>query len=415
MPIIIVSGALANKCFNGGATWTRMNWILGFKKLGFETYFVEQIAPENCVDAAGKKTTFERSANLAYFEEITKAFGIADSSALIENENLQSRGLALAQLLELADAAELLVNISGHLTLEPLLQKIRRKAYIDLDPGFTQFWHADPSINFHLTPHDFYFTVGENIGTDQCTIPTGDIRWRPIRQPVVLEHWPMVKSQALSRFTTIASWRGPFGPVAYGGKTFGLKVHEFRKFIGLPARAPQRFEIALNIHPADRKDLDALKRNGWQIVDPAVASNCSSFRGYIQDSEAEFSVAQGIYVETNSGWFSDRTVRYLASGKPALVQDTGFSRYLPVGQGLAAFSTLHEAIAGVQRIAADYEYHCHAARTLAETYFDSDKVLGKLLDEVGTHTCLPSGKDGTPILHCKPETASQLIAAKNHG
>ncbi|MGH7450422.1 MAG: glycosyltransferase, partial [bacterium] len=340
MPIIIVSGALANKYRNGGAAWTRMSWVLGFKKLGFEVYFVEQIAPENCVDAAGNKTRFERSANLAYFEQITKAFGIADSSALIESGNLQSRGLALAQLLEIADAAELLVNISGHLTLEPLLQKIRRKAYIDLDPGFTQFWHVDPSINFHLQPHDFYFTVGENIGTDHCTIPTDDIRWRPIRQPVVLEHWPMMKSQALSRFTTIASWRGPFGPVQHRNKSFGLKVHEFRKFIELPAGLEQNFEMALHIHPADHKDLDALKLNGWRIVDPALTvANPATFRSYVQNSDAEFSVAQGIYVETNSGWFSDRTVRYLASGKPALVQDTGFSRNLPVGVGLLAFST----------------------------------------------------------------------------
>jgi hypothetical protein len=383
MPIIIVSGALANKYSNGGEAWTRMSWVLGFKKLGFEVYFIEQIAPENCVDVAGNKTSFERSANWAYFEQITKEFGIADSSVLIESGNLQSSGLALAQLFELANAAELLINISGHLTLEPLLQKIRCKAYIDLDPGFTQFWHADPAIDFHLQPHEFYFTVGENIGTEHCAIPTSDIHWRPIRQPVVLEHWPMVKSQALSRFTTIASWRGPFGPVVYGDKTFGLKVHEFRKFIELPAYAPQHFEIALNIHPADHKDLTALKHNGWQIVDLAVASNCSSFRGYIEDSEAEFSVAQGIYVETNSGWFSDRTVRYLASGKPALVQDTGFSRNLPVGEGLMTFSTLPEAIAGAQRLAKDYDRHCRAARTLAETYFDSDKVLGKLLNEVG--------------------------------
>lgn len=383
MPIIIVSGAIANKFGNGGATWTRLNWLLGFKKLGFETYFVEQIAPENCVDALGNRTAFECSANLAYFEQVMSEFDLTHSAALINSSSLQSRGLSFAEVRDLAAAADLLVNISGHLSLGPLLRRIKRKAYIDLDPGFTQFWHADPSATFHLRDHDFYFTVGENIGTNDCIIPADGIPWRPVRQPVVLEQWPVVKSAALSRFTTIASWRGPFGPVQHGDKSFGLKVHEFRKFIELPCHVPQRFEMALSIHPADHKDSAALKCNDWKIVDPAVVvSNPATFHRYVQESDAEFSGAQGIYVETNSGWFSDRTVRYLASGKPALVQDTGFSRNLPIGEGLLAFSNLQEAIAGVQLLANDYDRHSCAARKLAEDFFDSDKVLGKLTNEV---------------------------------
>ena len=193
-----------------------------------------------------------------------------------------------------------------------------------------------------------------------------------------------VKRRRPERFTTIASWRGPYGPVEYGGKRFGLKVHEFRKFIELPERAKQTFEIALDIHPADEQDRIALGRHGWQLVDPrSVAADPAAFRRYVQTSGAELSVAQEIYVDTGSGWFSDRTVRYLASGKPALVQDTGFSRNLPVGEGLLAFSTLQEAIAGVERIAADYEHHCRAARELAETFFDSEKVLSQFMKEIG--------------------------------
>jgi hypothetical protein len=172
--------------------------------------------------------------------------------------------------------------------------------------------------------------------------------------------------------------------VQFQDRTFGLKVHEFRKFIELPRRAPQTFEIALNIHPADQKDLDALREHGWQIVDPLPASvDPDAFRCYIQTSSAEFSVAQGIYVDTNSGWFSDRTVRYLASGKPTLVEDTGFSRQLPVGEGLVSFRTLEDAVVGAERIARDYERHSRAARALAEEFFDSDRVLGALVEEVG--------------------------------
>jgi hypothetical protein len=263
------------------------------------------------------------------------------------------------------------------------LRRLRRKVYIDLDPGFTQFWHAAGSAGPRLAGHDSYFTIGENIGAPGCHIPTGDIRWLQTRQPVVLERWPVAPG-ALDRFTTIASWRGPYGPVRHDGRTYGLKVHEFRKFLTLPEQTQQHFEIALDIHPADGGDRDALLRHGWRIVEPRkVVPDPRAFRWYVQTSGAEFSVAQGIYVETHSGWVSDRTVRYLASGKPALVQDTGFSRNYPVGEGLVAFNTLEEAIAGAERIRRDYSAHCAAARAIAETYFDSNIVLSQLLDEAG--------------------------------
>jgi hypothetical protein len=146
----------------------------------------------------------------------------------------------------------------------------------------------------------------------------------------------------------------------------------------------QTFEIALNIHPADTKDLNLLRQHGWEIVDPrTVVPDPIAFRCYVQTSGAEFSVAQGVYVETKSGWFSDRTVRYLASGKPALVQDTGFSRNYPVGDGLVAFRTLDEAVVGAEQIAGDYDRHCRVARSLAEAYFDSDQVLGGFAEQVG--------------------------------
>jgi hypothetical protein len=384
MTTVVVSSVSANKCLNGGNAWAVLSWVMGLKKLGFRVYFVEQIRRASCVDATGAVTAFERSANLAYFERIMEQFGLSGSAALIYESGEQIHGMPYEELLDIAEAADLLVNITGHLTLEPLMRRLRRKAYVDLDPGFTQFWHASGDAGPRLDGHDLYFTVGENIGTRSCPIPTGGIRWRPTRQPIVLDHWPVCKTGDRSRFTTVATWRGPYGPVQYGGKTFGLKVHEFRKFIELPERVPQTFEIALDIHPAEEKDLNLLKRYGWRLVDPRVAApDPDAFRRYVQGSGAEFSVAQGVYVETSSGWFSDRTVRYLASGKPALVQDTGFGRNYPVGEGLVAFRTPEEAIAGAGRIGRDYEEHCRAARTLAEEYFDSDKVLGRFVEEAG--------------------------------
>jgi hypothetical protein len=384
MSAVIVSGAIANKYLKAGEAWHRLQWVLGLRRLGFTVYFVEQITAENCLDASGTAAALEDSVNLAYLKATAEAFGWADSAVLVYDDGRQTHGMSFGELLELAAAADLLINISGHLTLEPLLRRLRRKVYIDEDPGFTQFWHAAGAPGLRLDGYDNYFTIGANIGRTDCPIPTAGIPWRPTRPFVVLDEWPLYPQCDCDRFTTIGSWRGPYGTVEYGGRTFGLKVHEFRKFLELPHRTAQTFELALDIHPADTKDRSLLEQRGWRVVDPKEAvPDPQAFRRYIQTSGAEFSVAKGVYVETNSGWFSDRTVRYLASGKPAIVQDTGFGRHYPVGQGLVPFRTPDDAVAGVERIAADYENHCRAARALAEEYFDSDKVLGRLLEEVG--------------------------------
>jgi hypothetical protein len=385
MAVVLVSGALANKLHNGGAAWTRLSWALGLKALGLEVAFVEQIRADCCVDASGRPCAFEESANREYFREVTAQFGLSDLATLTCDHG-QTLGLTLFELDDLVRSAGALVNITGHWT-HARMGAIPRRIYIDLDPGYTQFWHASGNPGPRLEGHNFYYTVGENIGRPGCSIPTGGISWRPIRQPVVLEQWPVCAAAGAGPFSTIASWRGPYGPARYSGTTYGLKAHEFRKFIELPRRACQRFELALDIHPADERDLFALRDNGWHVIDPkTVASSPFGFRTYVQTSSAEFSVAQGIYVETESGWFSDRTVRYLASGRPALVQDTGFSRNYPVGEGLVAFRTMDEAVAGAERIARDYVDHCRAARAIAEDYFDSDRVLGQLVEEVGLAT-----------------------------
>ena len=269
MAIVIVSGALANKSGNGGEAWVRLSWVLGLQKLGYRVYFIEQIAPQSCRDAAGNQTTFESSENCRYFAEVTSRFGLADTSALIDEESRQTHGLSWSELQDLAANTDLLINISGHLTLAPLFRAVRRKAYIDIDPGFTQFWHAAGNPGAHLEDHDFYFTTGANIGTPACFIPTGGFSWHPIRPPVVLEQWPVAPTQEPDRFTTIASWRGAFGPVEFEGKRFGVKAHEFRKYVDLPRRAAGQFEIALSIHPADAKDLNLLLEHGWDVADPA--------------------------------------------------------------------------------------------------------------------------------------------------
>ena len=199
----------------------------------------------------------------------------------------------------------------------------------------------------------------------------------------MLGEWPLTPVPAQPRFTTVASWRGGYGRVEHAGRLHGLKAHEFRKVVDLARRSPHVFELALDIDPADAEDRAALVAAGWSLVDPAkLTADPESYRRYIQESGAEFSVAQGIYVETGSGWFSDRTAHYLASGRPALVQHTGINGHLPIGKGLLTFATLDEAIQGADAIMDDYPAHSEAARALAERYLDADVVLGRLLEHL---------------------------------
>jgi len=371
---IVVAGAMANKPLNGGEAWVRLSWLLGFERLGHEIAFVEQLATDAWHDSSGR----------AYFAEIVDAFGLEGRAALVRADGPETDGVQWQHLLALTERADLLVNIGGHLTAGALMERFERRAYVDIDPGWTQIWAEQGSDAARLRGHDVHFTIAENIGTKRCDLPTAGIAWKTTRQPVVLEAWPMAPPANPWRFTTIATWRTPFGRLEHAGRRYGVKLDEFRKLIELPERCSAPFELALDIQPAEKPDLEALERHRWRVVDAHEhAASPAAFRSYVQGSGAEFSVAQGVYVETDSGWFSDRTARYLASGKPALVQDTGFSRNLPCGEGLIPFRTLDEAVAGAQAIAAEPECHAHAARAVAEEHFDSDAILDTFLRDAG--------------------------------
>jgi hypothetical protein len=372
MTTVVVGGALANKAGSSGEAWVRMSWVRGLQRLGLDVWFVEELAQSTGPDPAAE----------AWFRAVTERFGLERRATLL-SEGEAIAGPAMDELLDLATDATL-VNISGHLTLPSLFGAFRRRVMVDIDPGFTQFWHQEGLAGANVDGHDLHFTIGELIGTPGSPVPTCGIEWRPVRQPVVLEDWPVSDSAHPDLFTTIGTWRGPFGPIEHGGRTYGLKVHEFRKLIALPGRSAHQFEIALDIDPADGRDLAALRENGWRIVDPReVATDPDAFRVYVQASGAEFSVAQGMYVDTRCGWFSDRTTRYLASGKPALVQDTGFGGSLAVGEGVVPFRTVEGAAQGAADIVARYPTHSAAARRIAEEHFDSDRVLARFCEQAG--------------------------------
>jgi hypothetical protein len=383
---VAVSGALANRPGNGGGAAVRATWVEALRRLGFEVWFVEQIERRFLHESGAGSPGRERPLHqdpVRFFEHVTAGCGLAGRAALLDERGEVVAGPPRAEVEQLAEDSALLVSLGGHLRLPSLLSRFRRRVYVDLDPGYTQLWQAGGSGASNLDGHHCHYTVGLGVGRPGCAIPTGGIRWRPLPPPVVLDEWTPLAG-GLEAFTTVAAWRGAFGRVEHAGGRYGLKAHEMRKLIALPARMPAPLEIALDIHPADRADLDALRAHGWRVVDPRRrVPDPEAYRAYVRASGAELSAAQGIYVETGSGWLSDRTVRYLAAGRPALVQDTGIARHLPVGEGLLVFGSPDEAVAGAAAIAADYERHRRRARQLAEEHFDSDRVVGGLLEEVG--------------------------------
>jgi hypothetical protein len=363
---------------------------------------VEQIDPAACVDDAGRPTAFERSANLAYFRRATKQLDLADRAAMVCGEGDHVYGTTAADLLDFAADADLLINITGHLTWARVKDRCRRRVYLDLDPGYTQFWHAAGNPGPRLGGHDHYYTVGENIGAADCPIPAGGIDWRPIRQPVVLDRWPVVPpadaatggstggSPAVCRFTTVASWRGAYGRAEFNGRDVraqGPRVPPVRGppragraggTRGVPVRGRAGHPPGRRGRPSPpkRQRVGGRRPAGRRAGPGRVPALRAGVRGGVLRRPGR--------VRRDEQRVVQRPHRAVPGLRPAGAgPGHRVPRHLPVGEGLVAFGTPDEATAGAGRIAAEYAAHSRAARRLAEAYFDSDKVLSKLLDEVG--------------------------------
>lgn len=377
---ILVSGMLAGVPFQGGATWAVLQYVLGFKRLGHTVYFVEPIA-KSALQPEGVR--FADSINAQYFCQVINAFGLQENAVLVREDTRETVGLSHEQLHEIARQTDVLINISGMLRAEDLLEHIPTRVYLDLDPAFNQLWHVAQGIDMHFHPHTHFVTVGLNLGRPDCPVPTCGLNWITTLQPVVLEQWQPADTIQYDALTTVANWRG-YGSIEANGVFYGQKAHSLRQFIDLPMRSREAFMLALAIHPDEKKDVEALRENRWKLLDPScVTRTPAQYQEFIRGSKAEFGIAKQGYATADCGWFSDRSVCYLASGRPVLAQETGFSRYLPTGDGLFAFQTSREVLEHIQELNQDYSRHASAARALAQEYFDSDKVLNRLLDLVG--------------------------------
>jgi hypothetical protein len=378
---IVIGGSLAQKPGYGGHTWVFLQYLLGFRRLGWDVLLLDRLQPELFRDRTGSTCAPDQSVNARYVADVAERFGLRDRLVLLPDPGQEAGDRTRRAVLEFVGSAALLLNVMGFITDPEVLAQAQRRVFLDIDPGYGQMW-AELGLHDAFAGYDDFVTIGENIGCDGCEIPTRGLPWITTPQPVVLDQWPMADAHD-GAFTSVGSWRGRYGTVSYGGRTYGHRVHEFRRFVELPRLTGRSFELALAIDDAETADLDLLRRNDWRLVDPAVvAASPDAYRHYVQRSAAELMVAKNMYVAARSGWMSDRSICYLASGKPVVAQDTGLDgRYEP-GAGLLTFSDLDEASAAVDEVCGRYASHARAARALAEEHFDSDKVLGRLLERL---------------------------------
>lgn len=377
---ILLGGMFARVPDQGGLAWVVLQYVLGLRRLGYDVLLVE---PLREVDLRPARAELSESENADYFQDVVRRFGLEDQAALLVEGTRETFGLSYRQLREAAHEADIFINIAGGLTEPDLLERIPVRLYLDLDPGFTQLWHDVEGIDMRFDGHTHFATVGLTLGHAGSSVPTCGIEWIPTLPPVVLAEWPFARRLEREALTTVANWRG-YGSIQVNGTFYGQKAHSLRRLLELPRRTGARFELALAIDPGEPRDLAALAENGWELVDPGtVAATPDAYHRFVQGSRGEFGIAKSGYVEGRCGWFSDRSVCYLASGRPVIAQETGFSSTLPTGEGLFVFESMDDVGEAVDALASDYERHRLAARSIAEEVFASDVVLPRLLSRVG--------------------------------
>lgn len=366
---ILFSGMVAGDPEQGGASWAVLQYVLGLRALGHEVYLVEP------VDRLEQRS-------VDYFAKLVRDFELGDHAALLVRGDTESFGLAHPELVRLARSADIVFNVSGMLRDEELVGPPPLRVFLDLDPAFNQLWHAAEQIEMGFDLHNRFVTVGLELGESRCPVPTCDRAWIKTLPPVLLSSWASAEKLEGDGFTTVGNWRG-YGSIVWEGKRYGQKAHSLRKLLELPALTAERLAPALAIDSGEADDLRALREHGWELIDPSkVAGSPQRYASFVRGSKGELGIAKEGYVESQCGWFSDRSAAYLASGRPVVAQETGFSRHLPVGEGLFSFETAEQAAAAFDEIASDYRRHARAARSLAEAELDSALVLRRLLERV---------------------------------
>jgi hypothetical protein len=381
---VVVTGLAATYPV-GGVAWDYLQYVQGFAALGCDVVYLEDTG-QWFYDPDAATFTPEPGAGAAYLAAALERLMPGQRQRwAVRAPDGRYLGMDADAVRRACAGADLFLNVSGACWLRDAYREARIAAYIDTDPCYSQAklaavdrGLADELISESaalIRRHDVFFTLGEHVGQPDCLVPTAGLTWLPTRQPVVLENWPVTEGPA-ERFTTVLSWSINPTPPVVGGRVYGGKDVEFERFLHLPRRTDERLEAAIS-GAAPRERLVAA---GWQVVDArAVSATLDDYRAYLRGSRGELSVAKNAYVATRSGWFSTRSAMYLACGRPAVLQDTGFSAHLPVGPGLHAFTSPDEAVAGLAAVRADYAGACAHAREVAERCFRAEDVCARLI------------------------------------
>jgi hypothetical protein len=362
----------------GGMTWHHLQYLLGLRGLGHDVFFIEDSDDyPSCYDPARGVVDENPAYGLSYCDQVMVKIGMERRWAYYDAMTSRWLGPCFSDAREILRTADVLINVSGVNPLRDNANEPPIRILIDTDPLFTQVRHLnEPARLAQALGHTAFFTFGESIPAGDSRVPDDGIAWQATRQPVCLESWPVTPAPSHARFTTVMQWDS-YRIAEHCGQTYGMKADSFEQFAHLPTLTSSEFEIALGSSNAPRERLREL---GWRLRDPLeVSRDPWNYQRYIQNSLAEFSVAKHGYVAARTGWFSERSACYLASGRPCIVQDTGFPRHLCTGEGLLAFNTVDEAIQQVGKLHQNYANHSRSARQLAEQEFDAARVLGDLL------------------------------------
>jgi len=367
---ILFAGIIARYPF-GGVTWCSLMYLLGLRALGHDVFYIEDTG-ECIYDPEQNTISTDPSYGTRYIRQALEPFDFGDRWSFV-NYDGGYHGASREAVHRFCADADLFVNLSGGSWFwRDEYARIPHRVFIDSDPVFTQL-SLDKREEWYVKFFEGFtrlFTFGMNIGTPGCPVPTGGFDWRPTRQPVVTELWRTLMP-ARDVFTSVMTLRNSSFPGVDGHKD-----REFPRFLEIPAHVTQRFEMAVN------GPHDLMREHGWNPIDAmSVSRSLWDYRDFVQGSRAEFGIAKHAYVAYRSGWFSDRTACYLAAGRPAIVQDTGWSAHLPAGNGLLSFSTVEEAIDGLSRVDRDYDCHARRAGEVGFEYFDSSRVLPPLIEQ----------------------------------
>lgn len=364
----------------GGLAWHHLQYVLGLYSMGHEVLFLEDSDDyPACYDPGTFQSGTDPSYGLAFIKNLFQNFELQDRWAYHDAHTANWHGWSREKVVTFCKAADVVLNLSCVNPLRDWWINIPRRILVDTDPAFTQINHLVKAEAMQVArAHTHFATYGENFGRPGCSLPDDGLPWKPTRQPLYAPAWKPGPARPTANWTTVMQWDS-YRNGEYGGRTFGMKSMSFQPFLDLPSHLPaETFEIAMGNAHAPKAELQA---KGWKITDPAIPSrDAVGFQRYIADSKGEWTVAKQGYVISRSGWFSERSLNYMAAGKPVVVQDTGLGEIFPCGEGLLVFSSLEEGVDGIKRVSSAYDVHCRRAREIALEYFDAATVLNSLLN-----------------------------------